>query len=184
MSLNIETKKAAVEEISAAIANAQTLVVAEYRGISVASMTELRANSRKEGVYLRVLKNTLARRAVEYDLQLGIKEKIETLATKVYGASGVAFSSKALKDISKLEALGYGKLPICVAKTQYSISDDPELFGRPDDFIMTVRGIKPSAGAGFIVVLTGDIMTMPGLPQKPAAIDIDIDECGKIKGLF
>lgn len=119
-----------------------------------------------------------------YDLQLGIKEKIETLATKVYGASGVAFSSKALKDISKLEALGYGKLPICVAKTQYSISDDPELFGRPDDFIMTVRGIKPSAGAGFIVVLTGDIMTMPGLPQKPAAIDIDIDECGKIKGLF
>ena len=119
-----------------------------------------------------------------YDLQLGIKEKIETLATKVYGASGVAFSSKALKDISKLEALGYGKLPICVAKTQYSISDDPELFGRPDDFIMTVRGIKPSAGAGFIVVLTGDIMTMPGLPQKPAAIDIDIDKCGKIKGLF
>lgn len=75
-------------------------------------------------------------------------------------------------------------MPICVAKTQYSISDDPELFGRPDDFIMTVRGIKPSAGAGFIVVLTGDIMTMPGLPQKPAAIDIDIDECGKIKGLF
>ena len=90
----------------------------------------------------------------------------------------------AKKQIAKLEAIGFGNVPICVAKTQYSFSDDPTLLGAPDDFIVTVRNVKVSAGAGFVVVLTGDIMTMPGLPKVPSAENIDVDENGRITGLF
>lgn len=119
-----------------------------------------------------------------YDAEAPIKEKIEALVTKIYGGDGVDYAPKVNKEIKHLEELGYGNLPICVAKTQYSFSDDPTLFGRPKGFRVTIRDIKVSAGAGFIVVLTGAIMTMPGLPTVPAAEKIDIDESGKITGLF
>ncbi len=119
-----------------------------------------------------------------YDLDLSIREKIETIAHKIYGADGVNFDSSALKNMEKLEALGFGRLPVCMAKTQYSLSDDPSLLGRPEGFNIRVRDMYVSAGAGFIVVLTGDIMTMPGLPKKPAAYSIDVDPSGRITGLF
>lgn len=119
-----------------------------------------------------------------YTLDMPIVEKIEAIATKIYGARGVDFTSVALKEIEKLEKLGFDKLPICMAKTQYSLSDDPNLLGRPENFNITVRQIKVSAGAGFIVALTGDIMTMPGLPRIPSAEKINVDEEGIITGLF
>ena len=119
-----------------------------------------------------------------YDLKISLKEKIEMIATKVYGAEGVNFAEKALKDLDLLEKIGFWQVPVCVAKTQYSLSDDPKLYGRPKGFRITVRELKPSAGAGFVVAYTGDIMTMPGLPKNPAAENMDIDEDGKIKGLF
>ena len=103
---------------------------------------------------------------------------------KVYGGDGVDFLPAAKKEIVKLTALGYGNLPVCMAKTQYSFSDDPVKLGAPTGFRVTVRNVKVSAGAGFIVALTGDIMTMPGLPKSPAAGRIDVDENGKITGLF
>ncbi len=114
----------------------------------------------------------------------GIKEKIESVVTKVYGGDGVNFTPQALKEIAKLESLGFSELPVCIAKTQYSFSDDMTKLGAPKGFNITVRALKVSAGAGFIVVLTGDIMTMPGLPKVPAAEKIDVDENGKISGLF
>ena len=113
-----------------------------------------------------------------------IEQKIKDIVTKVYGGDDVAFLPAAKKQIEKLTDMGYGNLPICVAKTQYSFSDDPTKLGAPDGFTVTVRNVKVSAGAGFIVVLTGDIMTMPGLPKVPAAMKIDVDEDGKITGLF
>ncbi len=119
-----------------------------------------------------------------YSLDLSIKEKIETIARKIYGADGVVFDPKALKSMEKLTALGFDKMPVCMAKTQYSLSDDPSLLGSPSGFDVHVRDMYVSAGAGFIVVLTGDIMTMPGLPKKPAAYSIDINENGMITGLF
>ena len=119
-----------------------------------------------------------------YDSELGIKEKIETIAQKIYGAEGVDFDKKSLKQIKTLEDLGYGDLTICMAKTQYSLSDDPKKLGRPENFRISVRGLKVSAGAGFIIVLTGAIMTMPGLPKVPSAEKIDVDNTGKITGLF
>ena len=121
-----------------------------------------------------------------YDDDMSIKEKIEAVATKIYGADGVKFDAAAAKALSEIEALdpAYSKLPICVAKTQYSLSDDASKLGRPSGFTLTVREVKLSAGAGFIVVLTGAIMTMPGLPKKPAAYSIDIDDEGNITGLF
>ncbi|GFI61013.1 formate--tetrahydrofolate ligase [Clostridiales bacterium] len=106
------------------------------------------------------------------------------MATKIYGGDGVDFTPTARKEMERLENLGFGKYPICLAKTQYSLSDDPLKLGRPTGFRITVRNMKVSAGAGFIVVLTGDVMTMPGLPKKPAAENIDVDSDGKIKGLF
>lgn len=121
---------------------------------------------------------------VLYDVGLPVKEKIETIAREIYGASGVVYSAAAEKMIRKLEELGLANLPICMAKTQYSLSDNPKLLGRPENFEITVREIKVSAGAGFIVALTGDIMTMPGLPKVPAAEKMDIDAAGVIKGLF
>ena len=119
-----------------------------------------------------------------YDTEDTIEQKIKDIVTKVYGGDDVAFLPAAKKQIAKLTDMGYGNLPICVAKTQYSFSDDPTKLGAPDGFTVTVRNVKVSAGAGFIVVLTGDIMTMPGLPKVPAAMKIDVDENGKITGLF
>ena len=119
-----------------------------------------------------------------YDSDLSIEEKIECIVRKVYGGDGVSFSSAAKKEIEKLTSLGFGNMPVCMAKTQYSFSDDPTKLGAPEGFTVTVRNVKVSAGAGFIVALTGDIMTMPGLPKVPAAEKIDVDENGKISGLF
>jgi formate--tetrahydrofolate ligase len=119
-----------------------------------------------------------------YDNNLPIKDKIEAIAKKIYGADGADYTGNALKQIKETEDLGYGNIPVCIAKTQYSLSDDAAKLGRPEGFRITVRNIKPAIGAGFIVALTGDIMTMPGLPKKPAAEQIDVDRTGKIHGLF
>ncbi|NLI89831.1 MAG: formate--tetrahydrofolate ligase [Epulopiscium sp.] len=119
-----------------------------------------------------------------YDLELPIEEKIETIAKEIYGANGIIITPKAQKSINKLNEIGLSNLPICMAKNQYSLSDDPALLGRPTDFTITISDIRVSAGAGFIVALTGDVMTMPGLPKKPAANSIDVDKDGKITGLF
>ena len=135
----------------------------------------------KEVVRLCEMKNDFE---YAYSLECTIKEKINDIATKIYGADGVDFTKEAEKEIANLEKLGYGNLPICMAKTQYSLSDDPSKLGRPSNFRITVRKINISAGAGFIVALTGDIMKMPGLPKVPAAQRIDIDENGVISGLF
>ncbi len=119
-----------------------------------------------------------------YELDLTIKEKIEAIAKKIYHADGVNFTANAEKQIKTLTELGYDKMPICMAKTQYSFSDDQTKLGAPRNFTITVRNVKVSAGAGFLVALTGEIMTMPGLPKVPAAERIDVDETGKITGLF
>ncbi len=119
-----------------------------------------------------------------YENELSIEEKIDAVVKKVYGGDGVVLMPAAKKQVEQLTALGFGKLPICVAKTQYSFSDDPTKLGAPENFTVTVKNVKVSAGAGFIVVLTGDILTMPGLPKVPAAEKIDVDENGKIIGLF
>ncbi len=121
-----------------------------------------------------------------YEDSMSIKEKISAVASKIYGADGVVYEGKAEKQIAEIEALSpeYSRFPVCFAKTQYSLSDDPKKLGRPEGFKITVREIKLSAGAGFVVVLTGDIMTMPGLPKAPAAYSIDVDQDGKITGLF
>ncbi len=119
-----------------------------------------------------------------YDTEDSIQKKLNDIATKIYHANGVELTSAAAKQAKELEANGFGKLPICMAKTQYSFSDDAKKLGAPKDFTITVRNLKVSAGAGFLVALTGDIMTMPGLPKVPAAENIDVDENGKITGLF
>lgn len=119
-----------------------------------------------------------------YDKKLSIKEKLNVLAKEIYRAGDVVFTSNAEKAISEIEKLGKDKLPICVAKTQYSLSDDPQKLGSPKGFTLTVRDVRLSAGAGFIVALTGDIMTMPGLPKQPAAYKIDVDDDGNVSGLF
>lgn len=133
---------------------------------------------------LKTLENKKSNFRVLYDNELSLKEKIETVAKEIYGADGVNYAAQASKQIAKLEELGYGKLPVCIAKNQYSLSDDPELLGRPEHFEITVREAYVSAGAGFVVVLTGTVMTMPGLPKKPAAYNIDVNEDGVITGLF
>lgn len=119
-----------------------------------------------------------------YDLKMRIKDKINAIATKIYGADGVDFLPSALKQIQEIEDLGFSEVPVCMAKTQYSLTDDQTKLGRPEGFRITVRNLKISAGAGFAVALTGEIMTMPGLPKVPAANRIDVDENGKISGLF
>lgn len=119
-----------------------------------------------------------------YSLDLPLKEKIQAIATKIYGADGVQYTAAAEKNIKEIEALGGGRLPVCIAKTQYSLSDNPALLGRPEGFQITVREARLSNGAGFVVVLTGNIMTMPGLPKVPAAEKIDVNEKGIIEGLF
>ncbi len=121
---------------------------------------------------------------VLYEDSLSLKEKIEAVAKEIYGAGEVNYSPAAEKQLKQLETLGFGALPVCMAKTQYSLSDNPELLGRPEGFAMSVREVYVSAGAGFVVVLTGAVMTMPGLPKEPAALRIDVDKDGVITGLF
>ena len=119
-----------------------------------------------------------------YDEKLPIKEKINAIVTRVYGGDGVTYTPEAEAEIERLNSLGFGGLPVCIAKTQYSFSDDAKKLGAPEGFTVTVRTVKVSAGAGFVVVLTGNILTMPGLPKRPAAENIDVDDSGKIVGLF
>ncbi|PLR98917.1 formate--tetrahydrofolate ligase [Bacillus sp. T33-2] len=133
---------------------------------------------------LKVLDEKESNFAPLYDLSDALEEKIETIAKMVYGADGVDFSPKAKKQLAEFEENGWGVLPVCMAKTQYSLSDDPSKIGRPTGFTITVRELKPSIGAGFIVALTGEVMTMPGLPKMPAALKMDVDEHGNAVGLF
>lgn len=133
---------------------------------------------------VRLCENEKKNFRFSYCLESTVEEKIESVVKKIYGGAGITILPSAKKQIDKLTSLGYGNFPVCIAKTQYSFSDDPALLGAPSGFTVTVKNVKVSAGAGFIVVLTGDIMTMPGLPKHPAAENIDIDENGKISGLF
>ncbi|MDA8442580.1 MAG: formate--tetrahydrofolate ligase [Peptococcaceae bacterium] len=160
----------------------------EELGAEVA-LSEVWADGSAGGIELaeKVIKSIETRPSnfkVLYEAELPIQDKINKIATEVYGANGVIFTKEAEKTIEKYTELGYGNLPICMAKTQYSLSDDPALLGRPTNFDITVREIRLSAGAGFLVAITGAIMTMPGLPKRPAACNMDIDENGKITGLF
>ena len=119
-----------------------------------------------------------------YDSDDSLRAKIEAVARRVYRAENVSFTALAERELAQLEDLGFGSLPVCMAKTQYSFSDDAKKLGAPEGFTLTVRKLRVSAGAGFVVALTGDIMTMPGLPKSPAAERIDVDENGVISGLF
>ncbi|WP_100487902.1 formate--tetrahydrofolate ligase [Sporolactobacillus pectinivorans] len=119
-----------------------------------------------------------------YSLEDSIEDKLSAVVTKVYGGKGVEFSSKASKQLVRIKKNGWDKFPVCVAKTQYSLSDDPKLIGRPENFIIHVRELKVSVGAGFIVAMTGSVLTMPGLPKNPAALNMDVDSDGKVAGLF
>lgn len=119
-----------------------------------------------------------------YDEKLTVKEKLDIIAREIYRADGVTYTSQAEKSIKEIEALGYGETPVCVAKTQYSLSDNPKKLGKPEGFTVTIRDVKLSSGAGFVVAYAGDIMTMPGLPKVPAANNIDVDDMGNITGLF
>ena len=119
-----------------------------------------------------------------YELDQPIRKKLADIVTRVYGGAGVKLTPEAAREEKRLTEMGCGNLPVCVAKTQYSFSDNPKLLGAPEGFTVTVRQLKLSAGAGFVVALTGDIMTMPGLPKVPAAEAIDVDEAGNITGLF
>ena len=119
-----------------------------------------------------------------YDLDLTVEEKIRTIAQKIYGADDVTFTNQAMKSLKDIKALGGDALPVCIAKTQYSLSDDPTLLGRPTSFNITIRDLRLSNGAGFVVAYAGDVMTMPGLPKVPSAEKIDVDGNGVIHGLF
>lgn len=160
----------------------------EAEGVSVA-ITEVWENGGEGGVELaEKLVNAIEKHDSVYNelysLNDSIEEKIEKIAKNVYGAAGIELTSTAKKQIEQFNEVGWNNLPICMAKTQYSLSDDPSLLGRPEGFKITIRELRPSIGAGFLVALTGDVMTMPGLPKKPAALNMDIDENGIIKGLF
>jgi len=153
------------------------------------ALTEVFAKGGEGGIELaeKVIKtaeNSKSYFKVLYDEKLTIKEKIDIIVKEIYGGEGVVYEGRALTAIKSIESIGLDKLPICMAKTQYSLSDDPHKLGRPTNFKVTVKDIRLSAGAGFIVVLTGDIMTMPGLPKVPAAENIDVDEDGNIIGIF
>ena len=157
-------------------------------GVKVA-LTEVWAKGGEGGMELAkividTIENEESKFSVLYDSDLSIKEKLNKIATTIYGAKGVIYEIQAEKQIQELEKFGLDKKPICVAKTQYSLSDNPQLLGRPEGFEVTVKEVKVSNGAGFIVALTGDIMTMPGLPKVPAAENMDITESGEILGLF
>lgn len=159
----------------------------QEKGVNVA-LSEVWENGGKGGVELAnqviELANKQSNMEFAYELDLSIDEKITKIAQRVYGANGVNFTPNAMKQIKEIQDMGYGNVPICMAKTQYSLTDDQTKLGRPTDFDITVRNVKIAAGAGFAVALTGDIMTMPGLPKVPAANKIDIDASGKISGLF
>ena len=160
---------------------------AEY-GVEV-SLSEVFAKGGEGGVDLAnkvisAIEKTPSGYAPLYDVNLSIKEKIDIIVKNIYGGKGAVYTTKAQKQIKQLEDLGLDKKPVCMAKTQYSLSDNPALLGRPEDFEITVSKVRVSNGAGFIVVETGDIMVMPGLPKKPSANNIDIDANGKITGLF
>ena len=133
---------------------------------------------------LNTLENKESHYAPLYQVEQPLKEKIETIAKEIYGAGSVSYSPAASQAITRLEKLGYGELPICMAKNQYSLSDDPKLLGCPKDFLINIREVYVSAGAGFVVAITGTVMTMPGLPKHPAAESIDVNEDGVITGLF
>ena len=153
------------------------------------ALTDVWANGGEGGVDLaKTLLNEMEQNENHfkplYDLESTIEEKLEKIATEIYGAEGVDLSAKAKKQIQEFEENGWGHLPICMAKTQYSLSDDPLLLGRPSGFRITIREFRPSIGAGFIVALTGNVMTMPGLPKKPAALNMDVSENGTAIGLF
>ena len=156
-------------------------------GVNVA-LTDVwgRGGAGGEALAKEVIRLSEGRSTMEfvYDTNLPIKEKIEAIAARVYGADGVEFAPKALKEMKNLESLGYGNLPVCMAKTQYSLTDNAKLLGRPRGFKISIRDITASVGAGFPVALAGDIMKMPGLPKVPAAEKIDVDENGSISGLF
>ncbi len=136
------------------------------------------------GKVLETLENKESHYHPIYPDEMSLKDKIQTVAREIYGADGVTYAPAASKALARIEEMGFGKLPVCMAKTQYSLSDDQNKLGRPTGFTINVRDVYVSAGAGFVVVLTGAIMTMPGLPKKPAADGIDVDENGKITGLF
>lgn len=160
----------------------------EQKGVKV-SLSEVWEKGGDGGVELAntvidVLASEKSNFSPIYEVESSIREKINTIAKEIYGAEGVKFTSQANKQIDELEKFGLDKLPICMAKTQYSLSDDPQLIGRPEGFEITVKEIKVSNGAGFIVALNGDVMTMPGLPKIPAATNMDINEDGNIVGLF
>ena len=160
----------------------------EEKGVK-ACFAEVFAKGGEGGIDLaqtvcEIVDSTASSYAPIYDTELSVKEKIAIIAKEIYGASGVNYAPKANKKIAKFEELGLDKVPVCMAKTQYSLSDDPSLLGAPEGFTITVKDINISNGAGFIVALTGDIMTMPGLPKVPAANNIDINDDGEIVGLF
>lgn len=162
--------------------------IVEAKGACVA-LSEVWAKGAEGGIemaqkVLEVLETKKSNYHPIYSLDLSIKEKIETIAKEIYGADGIVLSKKAQNKIKTLTAQGLDKLPICIAKTQYSLSDDPSLLGRPQGFEVTISDIIPNVGSGFLVALAGDIMRMPGLPKVPAANNMDIDETGKIVGLF
>ena len=119
-----------------------------------------------------------------YEDSKSLTEKIETIAKEIYGAKDVVYDKAVEKELARLEKLGFGNMPVCMAKNQYSLSDDPTLLGRPKDFTIHIREVYVSAGAGFVVAITGTVMTMPGLPKVPAAEGIDVDDNGQITGLF
>ena len=157
------------------------------QGVS-AEIADYREAGGKGGLALaqRVVEvcDTPSRFQLLYDLEMTLREKVEILATRIYGAEGVEFSAEAQSQLKQITNLGYGDLPVCIAKTPASLSDDPKLTGCPRGFSITVKGARVSAGAGFVVIYTGKIMTMPGLPKRPAAQSIDIDQSGTISGLF
>lgn len=160
----------------------------ENQGVAV-SLTDVWAKGGEGGIdlaqkVLHEIESNKKEFTPLYELSDSLHSKIDTIAKKVYGASGVDYTVKAKKQLDEFEGLDWGVLPICMAKTQYSLSDDPAKVGRPEDFIITIRELKPKIGAGFIVALTGEVMTMPGLPKKPAAYGMDVDEEGRAIGLF
>jgi formate--tetrahydrofolate ligase len=164
------------------------LELCEKEGVQVA-LTEVWEKGGKGGIalaekLLKAIEGHNEEYAPLYNVSDSIEEKVRSIVQKVYGGKDVEFSSKAKKQIRDFEQYGWDGLPICMAKTQYSLSDDPTKLGRPTDFTVTVRELKPSIGAGFLVALTGDVMTMPGLPKQPAALKMDVDDKGNAMGLF
>ncbi len=161
-----------VEELGAEVALSEVWAKGGEGGVELAEKVVATLENKKSDFH------------VLYDEKLPIKEKILTIAREIYGANGVNYSAAANKMIAQYEDMGYGELPICIAKTQYSLSDDQTKLGRPENFDISIREVRLSAGAGFLVVISGNVMTMPGLPKRPAACNIDIDDNGVIKGLF